>query len=902
MPELLTGTVTFLFSDIEGSTRLLQSQGPGWPDLLARHQELLRTAFIAHGGAEVGTEGDSFFVAFPTAPGAVAAAVDAQRALAGEPWPAGVELLVRMGMHTGEASLSTDSYVGLNVHRASRIASVARGGQVLLSDSTRGLVANALPDGVELRDLGDHRLKDLDRAEHLFQLVIPGLPSDFPAIGSLGSTPNNLPARLTTFLGREREIGAVVDLAGSHRLVTLTGPGGTGKTRLSLEVARRLVEQHPDGVYFVELASITQPELVAAEIGRAIALPERGGRTAMERLVDFIGERRMLLVLDNFEQVMGAATSVSELLASCPSLTILTSSRSALRISGEQEYPVPPLALPDLERLPGHDELSQYDAVALFIERARAVRPDFMVTNDNAPAVAEICVRLDGLPLAIELAAARIRILSPQAMLGRIERRLALVAGGARDLPARQQTLRGAIAWSHDMLDEADRALFAGLSVFVGGAALDAIERVCGDLLNGEALDALAGLVDKSLLRQREGPEYEPRFEMLETIREFALEQATERNELDALRQRHADHYLEVATLAGSQVMGSAKRSWLDRLEADHENLRAALGWALETDRAETALRMTAALWRFWQMRGHLGEGRDGVTAALALPHAAEHPAARADALSALAGLAYWQGDSVAARAAYDEEIALRRELGDRAGEAEALYGASFTWSIGELAEDRNADAAAALIEQAIPIFRDLGDELAVGRCAWALANVRYGQGELREARESGLRALEIFQAADDRFMTGWTTYTLGLADLSEDHQAAGGAPEARVAAAERLIRALTIFDEAEDSSGYTLVLDALALLALRNGDRERAARLAGAVARLERETGTGLAFWNRGTLGYDPAVLLTDPEAAEAWRAGEGLTTAEAVAYGLEGATESASRRASQTEPSAGE
>ncbi len=886
MPELLTGTVTFLFSDIEGSTRLLQSQGAGWPALLARHQELLRTAFTAHGGAEVGTEGDSFFVAFPTAPGAVAAAVDAQRALAGEPWPPGVELLVRMGMHTGEASLSTDSYVGLNVHRASRIASVARGGQVLLSDSTRGLVANALPDGVELRDLGDHRLKDLDRAEHLFQLVIPGLPSDFPAIGSLGSTPNNLPARLTTFLGREREIGAVVDLAGSHRLVTLTGPGGTGKTRLSLEVARRLVEQHPDGVYFVELAPITQPELVAAEIGRAIALPERGGRTAMERLVEFIGERRMLLVLDNFEQVMGGATSVSELLASCPSLTILTSSRSGLRISGEQEYPVPPLALPNLARLPGHEELSQYDAVALFIERARAVRPDFMVTNDNAPAVAEICVRLDGLPLAIELAAARIRILSPQAMLGRIEQRLALLAGGARDLPARQQTLRGAIAWSHDMLDEADRALFAGLSVFVGSASLDAIERVCGDLLGSNVIDALASLVDKSLLRQREGPEHEPRFEMLETIREFALEQATERNELDALRQRHADHYLEVATLAGSQVMGSAKRSWLDRLEADHENLRAALGWAVETDRAEAALRMTAALWRFWQMRGHLGEGRDAVTAALALPHAAEHPAARADALSALAGLAYWQGDSAAARAAYEEEIALRRELGDRAGEAEALYGASFTWSIGELAEDRNAEAAAALIEQAIPIFRELGDELAVGRCEWALAIVRYGQGELQEARESGLRALAIFQAADDRFMTGWTTYTLGLADLSEDYQAADGVPDARVAAAARLTGALRIFDEAEDSSGYTLVLDALALLALRNGDRDRAARLAGAVARLERETGTGLAFWNRGTLGYDPTVLLTDPEAADAWTAGEALTTAEAVAYALEGAS----------------
>lgn len=433
------------------------------------------------------------------------------------------------------------------------------------------------------------------------------------------------------------------------------------------------------------------------------------------------------------------------------------------------------------------------------------------------------------------------------------------------------------------MLDEADRALFAGLSVFVGGASLDAIERVCGDQMAGDVIDALGSLVDKSLLRQRDGPEHEPRFEMLETIRDFALEQAGERGELDGLRQRHADHYLEAASLAAGEIMGSGKRGWLDRLEADHENLRAAIAWYLETDRAEAALRMTAALWRFWQMRGHLGEGRDAVTAALALPHGAEHPAARADALSALAGLAYWQGASAEARAAYEDEIVLRRELGDRSGEAEALYGASFTWAIGELAEDRNADAAAALIEQSLAIYRDLGDDLAVGRCEWALANVRYGQGELAEARESGLRALAIFEEADDRFMTGWTTYTLGLADLSEDYQAAGGVPSARTAAEKRLRQALTIFDEAEDSSGYTLVLDALALLALRNGDRERAARLAGAVARLERETGTGLAFWNRGTLGYDPAVLLADPATAGAWKDGEALTTGEAVAYALE-------------------
>ena len=881
MPELLTGTVTFLFRDIEGSTRLLQSQGAAWPALLARHQELLREAFNAEGGREVGTEGDSFFVGFPTAPGAVAAAVAAQRLLAAEPWPDGAEVLVRMGLHTGEASLTTDSYVGLNVHRASRIASVGHGGQVLLSDATRALVGSTLPDGVGLRDLGEHRLKDLERPERLAQLVIAGLPNDFPPIGSLEGAPNNLPTALTTFLGREREIGEIVDLLADHRLLTLTGPGGTGKTRLSLEAASRTLERHPDGVYFVELANVGEAEMVAAEIAQAIGLPDRGGRSSIERLTDHIGDRRVLLVLDNFEQVISAAPTVNQLLSACPRLSVLASSRGALHISGEQEYPVPPLGLPDLARLPGHDDLSQYDAVALFIERARAVKPGFTVTNETAPAVAEICVRLDGLPLAIELAAARIRILSPQAMLGRIEHRLSLLAGGSRDLPERQQTLRGAIAWSHDMLDEADRALFAGLSVFVGSASLNGVERVCGPEVTGEVIDALASLVDKSLIRQRDGAAGEPRFGMLETIREFALEQAAERAVLDSLRDRHAAHLGEVVQSASGEIMGSGKRTWLDRLEDDHDNLRAAVGWLTENGRAEAALRMSAALWRFWQMRGYLAEGVAAVSAALALPHAADHPEARADALSAAAGLAYWQGAADQSRVHYEEEIALRRELGDRRGLAEALYGISFTWTITELADQRDAEAGAALIEEALAIFREIGDDLGAGRCEWALGNVAYGQRRFAEARQHAVNALAIFRSADDRFMIGWTMFTLGLADLAEDH-VSGGAPGARAAAGDWLEQALTIFAEADDSSGYTLVLDSLALLALRDGDPQRAARLSGAVARLERETGTGLNLWNRGTLEFDPTELRDDPATAAEWRAGEALTSAEAVAFAL--------------------
>ncbi|MGH2418726.1 MAG: ATP-binding protein [Candidatus Limnocylindria bacterium] len=884
MPELLTGTVTFLFSDIEGSTRLTQSLGDAWPPILERHRELLRSAFVAEGGQEAGTEGDSFFVAFPTAPGAIAAAVAAQRALADEPWLPDADVRVRMGLHTGDAGFSTDSYVGLHVHRASRITSAGHGGQVLLSDVTRALVERQLPEGVDLRDLGEHRLKDLDRPEHLWQLVIAGLRDEFAPIGSLDAVTNNLPTHLTTFLGREREIGEVAALLRRSRLLTLTGPGGTGKTRLSLEVAGRSLAAHADGVYFVELASITDPDLVPSTVAQALGLPERGGRSAVDRLIDHVGERRMLLVLDNVEQVTGAGPAISRLLSACPNLTVLTSSRSTLHVSGEQEYPVPPLGLPDPAHLPSLTQLGQYEAVALFIERARAVKPDFEVTNENAPAVAEFCVRLDGLPLAIELAAARIRVFTPQAMLGRLEHRLGLLSGGSRDRPERQQTLRGAIAWSHDMLAEEERALFACLSVFVGGAGLAAIEPVCGGEVGGDPIDVLASLVEKSLVRQSEGVAGEPRFAMLETIREFAIEQATERGRWDHLRERHAALFLRLAEDAAAVVMGPSKRATLDRLEEDHDNLRAAMSWALEQGAAETALRLGAALWRFWQMRGHLVEGLERLERALALEHGGEHPAQRADALDAAAGLAYWLSDTDRSRALYTEEIEVRRALGDRRGLAEALYGNSFTFSVIGLQAERNAEGAVAFINEALGIFRELGDDAGIGRCQWALANVQWGTGRLHEALRNAREALEVFRAIDDGFMVGWSSYTLGITNLELD-RVEGGNTERRREARDWFGQALAVFIEAEDISGYTLVVDAFAVIAWRDGDLERAARISGAVSQLERTSGTGLNLWNREVLGFVPEELHANPDLAAAWAEGEAMTAAQAVGYALEDA-----------------
>ena len=460
----------------------------------------------------------------PTA--AIAAVAAAQRALAAHVFPDNAVIRVRMGLHTGEASLGSEAtgadYVGYDVHRAARIASAGHGGQVLLSEPVSLLVRDALPAGVTLRELGEHRFKDLGRPERVLQLVIDGLPADFPPIRSLNAVPNNLPMQVTSFVGREREIAEGVKLFQQARVLTLTGPGGTGKTRLSLQIAAQVAHQFPGGVTFVALAPISDPELVAPAIVEAMHL-EAGSAPPRDRLLQHFRDRQALLVMDNFEQVLAAATLVADLIRACPGLKVIASSRGPLRISGEQEMPVPPLALPD----PGApaERVSQYEAVRLFIERAVAVKPGFAVTNENAPAVAEICARLDGLPLAIELAAARIKLLPPAAILTRLQSRLGLLQSSARDLPDRQKTLRGAIAWSHDLLDEPGRRLFARLAVFAGGGELDDVEAICGgDDLGIDVLDGLEALVDQSLVRQEEH-DGEARAIMLETIREFALEQ-----------------------------------------------------------------------------------------------------------------------------------------------------------------------------------------------------------------------------------------------------------------------------------------------------------------------------------------------------------------------------------------
>jgi predicted ATPase/class 3 adenylate cyclase len=642
MAELPTGTITLLFTDIEGSTRLLQRAGDAYAGLLDEHRRLLDEAFRRHRGVVVDSEGDAFFVAFASAKDAVAGAADAQHALAAHEWGDDREIRVRMGLHTGEPRVVERRYVGLDVHHAARVMAAGHGGQVLVSEATRAL----LDDAIHLRDLGEHRLKDLSRPQRLYQLELDGLPSEFPPLKTLDNRPTNLPVQPNELIGRERELEeAAALLTNGLRVLTLTGTGGTGKTRLALQLAAEVVEAFPNGVFFVSLAPVRDWELVAPTIARTLGLREQAGETVVETLDGYLADKELLLVLDNFEQVLAAAPAVAGLSASSPGLKLLVTSRTPLRLSGERTYPVPPLELPE--------------SVRLFAERAHAAALEFDVTDENEDAVAEICSRLDGLPLAIELAAPRIRSLPPAALLRRLDRRLKLLTGGAQDLDERQRTLRATIEWSYELLPQAERELFAQLGVFVGGSRLDAAEALC-DSVGIDVLDGLHSLVEKSLLRQRPDADGEPRFWMLETIREYALELLDEAGALADARQRHAELFLALSEHADVESRTGDQAAWFDQLDADNANLRAALDWVEERRDGELMLRLSTALWGFWATRGQIAEGTRMLEEAIAL---AGSPPARA--LLGLCTLRILRGESEGLEDDIREAVRACEELGD---------------------------------------------------------------------------------------------------------------------------------------------------------------------------------------------------------------------------------------------
>ena len=867
MSSLPTGTVTFLFTDIEGSTRLLQALGSSYRDLLADHDDLIRRAVSTTGGLEVSNEGDAFFVVFESAGDAVDAAVSAQRSLAIHEWPAATNLRVRMGLHTGAGVLGGDNYIGLDVHRAARVASTAHGGQVLLSSATASLVNQDLPDDVVLQDLGGHLLKDLVHPEHIYQLVIGGLSADFPPLVTVDAIPNNLPTHLPTFIGRHRELVDATELLESSQLITLTGPGGTGKTRLAIQLAAQVAEKFPDGTFFVSLASIREEDLVPSAIAEALGIQSAGTRLPpLDQLLAFLAGRRILLLLDNFEQILGAAPVVTEILRAAPACTVLVTSRAPLRLGVEQELRVPPLELPDAQLELTLKSPGQSEAVALFIERARTARSDLSLDDDDLKAVAEVTIRLDGLPLAIELAAARVRIMSPPELLARLD--IDILAGGPRDVPSRQRTLRNTISWSYDLLDEPSRLLFERFSVFVDGATLEQAESVCGssDDLGIPVLDGLSQLVEESLLRPP-GTEI-PRFRMLVTIRQFAAEQLSARGESDAMSRRHAEAYLALAERAEPEMLGKNRSQWLDRLSVENGNLRAALIWALEQQETETSLRLACAQWRFWQMRGHLYEARDRFDEVLALPE--QTPEWRANALEGAGGIAYWQGDLEAAQVPWEEALQIQRQLGDPPGIANALYNLSFPVGF-----SGDITGARELLDEGLVIYQELDDQGGIANIYYAFGALWHNDGLIDEAQNYFQNSIEIFRHLDNPFGLGWALFgagelLIGVGELGR--------------ARSHLDEGLQLFLEAGDMSVIPPFLNDFAALAKASKETDRAVRLAGARDGLSSRTGADPP--NVSPVFPEltrEALEALEGEPAAAYAEGLSMTQEEAVAYAID-------------------
>jgi predicted ATPase len=888
---------------------------------LARHDEILRGAIEERGGFVFKTVGDAFCAAFSSAPEALGAAISAQRALHDEDWEQEAMIRIRVALHMGAVDEQGGDYFGPALNRVARLLSAGQGGQTLLSLATQELVRDALPVDARLEHLGERRLKDLFRPEHVFQVTVPDLPSEFPPLRTLENLRNNLPLQATPLIGREREVGEVCERLREEeiRLLTLTGPGGTGKTRLALQAAADLLEDFEDGVFFVPLAATTDPDLFYTEIAGALGLRESGDVPLEDLLKEYVGHRKLLLVLDNFEQILSAVPLVGELLSAAPRLKVLATSRIPLGIYGEHDYAVTPLSVPDTKRLPPIEVLSQYEAVRLFIERAGAAKAGFEITSENAPAVAEICVRLDGLPLAIELAAARVRLLPPKVLLTRLANRLKLLTGGAKDLPARQRTLRGAIEWSHDLLEEGERTLFARLAVFSGGRTLEAIEAICdaeGDL-PVDALEGVSSLLDKSLLLREETSEEESRFVMLETIHEYAREKLEQSGEAEELSGLHAAYFLAFAEEAEPELEGPDQVSWMDRLEADHDNFRAALSWLLEVGEAELALRMGGALWRFWKIRGHLSEGRRWLSAGLAAGETA--PAGvRARAMLVLGDLDVMQGDYPQGEENLEASLALCREAGDSRGQAQALG------ILGFIASQRNdLERAEKLLEESLALSRKAGVPVEISSALNALAVLATFRNDYARASVLQEEGLGMARAAGDVRGISVHTNNVGATAVvtGEFERAEAQLQEARelcwklgdwlgVCLADlnlgNLALARNDFELAEKQGlkvildlreraevfGIDGALDILASVRASRGEIRRAARIWGGVEGYRDARGVPWAPDERERIEpHIEAARTRLDEAAweEEWERGKSMTLDQTVHYALEDSGERA-------------
>lgn len=867
--ELPTGTITFLFTDIEGSSKLWEQHPEAMSAALAQHNALLRRVIEAHRGYIFKLWGDAVYAAFDTASDALNAAIEAQKELLRQSWGELGSLRVRMALHTGAAEVRDGDYFGPTLNRCARLLSAAHGGQILLSAATEELVRDGLPQGGSLRSLGQHRLKDLQRPESIFQVIHPDLPAEFSALRTLNAVPNNLPIQLTSFIGREREMKEVKALLKETRLLTLTGSGGCGKTRLALQVAADLLEDYPDGVWFIDLSVLTDPALVPSTVAATLGIYEKSGQPTLTALAEAMKSRTLLLILDNCEHVVGACAQLAEtLLRACTAIRILATSREALGIAGEVAWRVPSLSLPQPHELASVDSLAritQYEAVRLFVERAETASSDFRVTPHNVGAIVQICRRLDGIPLAIELAAARVKVLSVEQIAARLDDRFRLLTGGSRTALPRQQTLRAMMDWSYELLNDRERMLFRRLSAFAGGFTLEAVEAVCADeqILPHEILDLLTNLVSKSLVvfEERDG---EARYRLLETVRQYARDKLLETGEAARIRTLHRDWFLAFAERAEGALQGPDQALWLKRLETEHDNLRAALEWS--SNDAEIGLRLAGALWFFWYLRGYVSEGRDWLRQFLQRAEQAPSPL-RAKALYGTSMLARAQDDYAQATALLEESLKLYRALKDNRGVASVLG------NLGVIAFARGDYARATkLHEESLEHFRELGDRVGIASALSELGNIALYQNDIARAERLLEESLALSRAAQDDQGVALALRRLGavlfqkgeharakalLQESLELYRGLGAVPglasvlnslgmvalsEGDVRRAEALLcESLIKYRDVGDKWHIALCLDRLARVAAAQGDWRRAAQLLGAEEALRETIGAPL-------------------------------------------------------------
>lgn len=876
-PSRLT---TFLLADPGDSLQLWEQHATALQAALPRFRLALQQAIAANHGELLSVVNDTVQAAFHSAPDALKAALAAQRALLAVDWK--FPLRPRLALLTGTVQRQGREYLGQAPHRAVRQLAVGHGGQVLLCQITAQLVADDLPDAVSLLDLGEHRLPDLARSERIFQLVAPGLPEHFSPLKSLDNQQTNLPVQPDTLIGRHSELQTLTRLLRSDevRLVTLTGFGGIGKTRLALQTAADLLAVFPDGVFFAPLDQISQSNLVASAVVQALSLHLSGSKSVEEALQAYLHTRRALLVLDNFEHVQPAAPLISRLLATCPQLKILVTSREGLHLRGEREFPVSPLPFPALDQPMLSDQLTQFASVALFIQRAQAVRPDFAVDNRSAPAVAEICAFLDGLPLAIELAAVKIRLFSPQALLARLKAHspLQLLSTGPRDLPARQQTLQKTMEWSYSLLNKEEQALFRRLGVFAGGFTVEAVAEVCrspGESADG-SLELLTSLVEKSLVWRREDDVEQLRFSLLFVLREFALRLLERVGELPAYHQAHIDYYLALAKQAEQEWGTRDQVSWFSILAQEHDNLREALTWAISSRKVETSLELAGLLWQFWTHQGYLREGENWINQILSLPNIQNASARlRADGLRAAGALANARGDYKAVRTYCEQCLEINQALGDNRAIANSLGNLGYC-----MIQQGESQAGAQLLEQSIALFRKTDDKRglvvslvkraihAMDEADLPLAQILLEEG-LTRARDEGylmgiaitvsnLGYLELCQGNYDRakYLLEESYHihqTLGQKGHVTEALACIGVVLLKqgnlLTARSHFEQALSAYQESGQKRGIAEVLEGLAGVAAKRGNAERAGKIFGAAEALREEIGAPLPPSDRNIL-----------------------------------------------------